>query len=122
MIFLIFLIKHGRISRKMQRTQKIVFVGDDHTRKTHVMKWLTGASDYSPTFGATVMPYRNGHLWDIGTDEGLRDGYFVGATAFVIFGPLDHWIKDVSRIEPDARIHIYRNKAALKGFIDGLFL
>lgn len=46
---------------------------------------------------------------------------FVNATAFVIFGPVDPWYRDVTRIEPDARVHIYRNKASLKRFIDGLF-
>jgi hypothetical protein len=104
----------------MQRTQKILFVGDDHHSKTHTMKWLTAPNPYTPATGATVVPYGSGNIWDIGSD-GLRDGYFVNATAFVIFGPVSPWIRDVTRIEPDARLHIYRNKAALKRFIDGLF-
>ena len=103
----------------MQRTQKIVFVGDDHSSRTHAVKWLSTAP-YIPVDGATTIPYSSGNIWDIGTN-GLRDGYFVNATAFVIFGPVAPWYRDVTRIEPDARVHIYRNKASLKRFIDGLF-
>ena len=107
----------------MPNFNKIVFVGDAHTGKTHALSRLvsnTGPDTYSPTMGATATPYGAASIWDTGgapENMGFRDGYFVNAAAFVIFGFARDWLKDVSRVCPEAKIHIYKNKQQLKAFI-----
>jgi GTPase SAR1 family protein len=105
-------------------SNKVVFVGNAHTGKTHALHRLLSQplpKTYAPTVGASVVEFANNYeIWDTaGAKEnaGLRDGYYVGTKAFVIFGPIGDWYKDVSRICPDARIHFYRNPASLKRFI-----
>jgi len=108
-------------------SNKIVFVGNARTGKSYSLHRLLSSplpNAYNPTEGATVSVFANKYdIWDTaGAKEhaGLRDGYYVGAKAFVIFGPINDWYKDVTRVCPDARVHFYNNHASLKRFICGL--
>lgn len=85
----------------MNRNYKIVFVGKERTGKTKYVDYLMNDMDHTTKYIATigvevhpwVHPCQAGdvgvHIWDTAGDDrfgGLRDGYWIGADGFVIFG------------------------------------
>jgi small GTP-binding protein len=112
---------------------KVVFLGDDGVGKSaFIQKYLTNTfeSKYKPTIGAEVYPVDIGSIsiaiWDTAGQEkysGLREGYYNGADAAVVFFSNDsaisfknvpNWIADFKRICPDKPIIVVRNKTDVK--------
>ncbi len=109
---------------------KVVFVGNSKTGKSRVTnELLVGPRpDYihNPTLGVEVHPFRFGdtiyNIWDTaghGPFRGLGDGYFILADFFILFnGPGDRtnieYIKEISRIRPDAPIYQVSNNPTVE--------
>lgn len=112
---------------------KIVFVGDGGVGKSAFIKrHKTGEFDkrYIPTMGVEVVPLKfktnKGdtifNIWDTAGQEkfgGLRDGYYIGADAFVVFfdftnrlsfNSINNWMELVKAREPGKPIILVGNK------------
>jgi GTPase SAR1 family protein len=84
---------------------KIVLIGNTKTGKTSWVRMMQGfnvPNVHIPTLGVDVHPIDvGGHvvdIWDTAGDNkfgGLREGYYIGADACIVFGPenqRDYWI------------------------------
>lgn len=117
---------------------KVLLVGDAGVGKTAFIKrWLTDkyTEYYSPTIGAEVYPilldveYKSVkekvclNLWDVAGDKnqnGLRDGYYVGADIAVIMldkandiNKVGSYFLDIKRVCPNIPIVLVENKLDL---------
>lgn len=115
---------------------KIVLIGDGATGKTTFLeRHLTGNYKrvYAPTLGVDVHPlvFHTNHgpvvfdCWDTAGNDafgGLRDGYYIGATAALIFFDLTNiesyqnvarWYNDFRRVCPNAPVIVCGNKVDL---------
>lgn len=98
---------------------KVVLIGDGGVGKTTFIKrHMTGEFEkkYMPTLGVEVHPldFHTSHgrivfnIWDTAGQEkfgGLRDGYYIGAHAFILFASTVKsntlaWLKDIRRLCP----------------------
>lgn len=92
-----------------QKTYKICLVGDEYTGKTSFVRklgWGEYLSEYTPTLGVEVHPICIGsnsyNVWDVAGKkefQGLLDGYFIQADAFIVFASgekkTEKWLKSI---------------------------
>jgi GTP-binding nuclear protein Ran len=118
----------------MNKSIKVLFIGDAKSGKTRACSKLMGSSKgaltpYAPTIGVEVHKYttQNGtiiDIWDCAGDKrfsGLRDNYFIDADICIIFGYNQaEWVREVQSISEKVITYVFHNVVSLRHMFESI--